>query len=114
MGKDGSVRDFSFAQRRNVSGRSGSIIARAGKVMTKDEIKNPGLRIHDRIAPAADLTLIKLQVSFREQLDIDSMDFLKFAIERSKELGVEVPEADYPKVASLDDCVEYVMEKHAR
>jgi acetyl-CoA synthetase len=39
LGKDGSVRDFSFAQRRNVSGRSGSIIARAGKVMTKDEIK---------------------------------------------------------------------------
>jgi acetyl-CoA synthetase len=41
LGKDGSVRDFSFAQRRNVSGRSGSVIAGAGKVMTKDEIKIP-------------------------------------------------------------------------
>jgi acyl carrier protein len=82
--------------------------------MTKDEIKNTVLRILGGIAPEADLTQIKPQVSFREQLDIDSMDFLNFAIGLSKELGVEVPEADYPKVASLDGCVEYVMEKRAR
>jgi acyl carrier protein len=72
------------------------------------------LRILGGIAPAADLTLIKPEVNFREQLDIDSMDFLNFAIGQSKELGVEVPEAVYPKVASLDGYVEYVMEKHAR
>jgi acyl carrier protein len=82
--------------------------------MTKDEIKNTVLRILGGIAPEADLTQIKPQVSFREQLDIDSMDFLNFAIGLSKELGVEVPEADYPKVASLDGCVEYLMEKYAR
>jgi acyl carrier protein len=81
--------------------------------VTRDEIKNTVLRILGGIAPEADITLIKPQVSFREQLDIDSMDFLNFAIGLSKELGVEVPEADYPKVASLDGCVEYVMEKHA-
>jgi acyl carrier protein len=82
--------------------------------MTRDEIKNTVLRILGGVAPEADLTQIKPQVSFRDQLDIDSMDFLNFAIGLSKELGVEVPEADYPKVASLDGCVEYVMEKHAR
>ena len=82
--------------------------------MTRDEIKNTVLRILGGIAPEADLTLIKPQVSFREQLDIDSMDFLNFAIGLNKELGVEIPEADYPKVASLDGCVEYLMEKHAR
>jgi acyl carrier protein len=82
--------------------------------MTKDEIKNTVLRILGGIAPEADLTQIKPQVSFREQLDIDSMDFLNFAIGLNKELGVEVPEADYPKVASLDGCVEYLMEKYAR
>jgi len=82
--------------------------------MTKDEIKNTVLRILGGIAPEADLTQINPQVGFREQLDIDSMDLLNFAIGLKKELGVEVPEADYPKVASLDGCVEYVMEKHAR
>jgi acyl carrier protein len=82
--------------------------------MTRDEIKNRVLRILGGIAPEADLTQIKPQVSFRDQLDIDSMDFLNFAIGLNKELGVEVPEADYPKVASLDGCVEYVMERHAK
>jgi acyl carrier protein len=82
--------------------------------MTKDEIKNTVLRILGEIAPEADLTQINPQVGFREQLDIDSMDLLNFAIGLKKELGVEVPEADYPKVASLDGCVEYVMERHAR
>jgi acyl carrier protein len=82
--------------------------------MTRDEIKNTVLRILGGIAPEADLTQIKPQVDFREQLDIDSMDFLNFAIGLNKELGVEVHEADYPKVASLDGCVEYVMEKYAR
>jgi acyl carrier protein len=82
--------------------------------MTKDEIKNAVLRILGGVAPEADLTQIKPQVSFREQLDIDSMDFLNFAVGLNKELGGEVPEADYPKVASLDGCVEYVMEKYAR
>jgi acyl carrier protein len=82
--------------------------------MTKDEIKNTVLRILGGIAPEADLTQINPQVGFREQLDIDSMDLLNFAIGLKKELGVEVPEADYPKVASLDGCVEYLMERHAR
>ena len=82
--------------------------------MTKKEIKNTVLRILGGIAPEADLTQIKPQVSFRDQLDIDSMDFLNFAIGLNKGLGVEVPEADCPKVASLDGCVEHVMEKHAR
>jgi acyl carrier protein len=82
--------------------------------MTRDEIKNTVLRILGGIAREADVTQIKPQVSFRDQLGINSMDFLNFATGLNKGLGVEVPEADYPKVASLNGCVEYVMEKHAR
>ena len=79
--------------------------------MTRDEVKNTVLRILGGIAPEADLALIKPQAGFREQLDIDSMDFLNFAIGLNKELGVEIPESDYPKVSSLDGCVEYVMKR---
>jgi hypothetical protein len=88
----------------------------AGAVITKwtKWSKNTVLRILGGIAPEADLTQINSQVGFREQLDIDSMDLLNFAIGLNKGPGVEVPEADYPKVVSLDCCVEYVMEKHAR
>jgi acyl carrier protein len=76
--------------------------------MTKDEIKNTVMRILGGIAPEADLAQIKPQVGFREQLDIDSMDFLNFVIGLTKELGVEVPESDYSKVSTLDGCVEYL------
>ncbi len=76
--------------------------------MTNDVIKNTILRILGGIAPEADLTQIKPQVSFREQFDIDSMDFLNFVIGLSKEMGVEVPESDYPKVSTLDSCIKYL------
>jgi acyl carrier protein len=47
-------------------------------------------------------------VPLREQLDIDSMDFLNFVIALHKELGVGLPEKDYPKLATLDGCVDYL------
>jgi acyl carrier protein len=47
-------------------------------------------------------------VDLRDQLDIDSMDFLNFAVALNEELGVEIPEADYGKVQTVDRLVEYV------
>jgi acyl carrier protein len=38
----------------------------------------------------------------------DSMDFPNFVIELNRELGVEVPDSDYSKAPTLDDCVEYL------
>jgi acyl carrier protein len=76
--------------------------------MTKEEIRNTVLRILNEIAPEADLTRLKPQVSFREQLDIDSMDLLNFVIALDKELHVEIPEADYRQLSTLDASVEYL------
>jgi len=76
---------------------------------TKDEIRNTVLRALGEIAPEADLTTIKPDVSFRDQLDIDSMDFLNFVIAVHEALHVEIPEADYPKMATLNGCVEYLV-----
>ncbi|MBZ5703592.1 MAG: hypothetical protein LAN84_17305, partial [Acidobacteriia bacterium] len=44
----------------------------------------------------------------RDQLDIDSMDLLNFVIALHQELHVEIPEADYPKLATLQGCVDYL------
>jgi acyl carrier protein len=74
--------------------------------MTQDEIRATVLRILGEIAPEADLTRLKPDVSFRDQLDIDSMDFLNFVIALDEELDVRIPESDYPKLSSLDACVE--------
>ncbi len=76
--------------------------------MTDGELRETVLRVLGEIAPEADPTTLKADVSFRDQLDIDSMDFLNFAIALHEELGVEIPEADYPKLATLDGCVEYL------
>jgi acyl carrier protein len=51
--------------------------------------------------------------SLREQLDLDSMDFLNFVIGVHKRLGGEIPEADYPKLASLDGAMAYLRAKGA-
>jgi acyl carrier protein len=45
---------------------------------------------------------------FRDQLDIDSMDFLTFVITLHESTGIEIPERDYPKLSSLDRCVAYL------
>ena len=76
--------------------------------MTKDEIKATVLRLLGDVAPEADLTRLKPDVGFRDQLDIDSMDFLNFVIALHDTLHVEIPETDYPKVATLNGCVEHV------
>lgn len=79
--------------------------------MTKDEIQAVVLRVLGRIAPEADLKTIDPRTSFRDQLDIDSVDFLNFAIGLNKELGVDIPDADLPKLASLDGCVSYLLSR---
>jgi acyl carrier protein len=77
--------------------------------MTRDEIRNTVLRALGSVAPETDTTHLQPNVSLREQLDIDSMDFLNFVIALHRALQVEIPEADYPKLATLDGCVEYLL-----
>jgi acyl carrier protein len=74
--------------------------------MTKEEIRSTVLRILGEIAPEADLNQLKPDVSFRDQLDIDSMDFLNFVIALDEELHVSIRESEYAKLSSLDNCVE--------
>jgi acyl carrier protein len=73
--------------------------------MTVEEIRATVLRILGEIAPEADLTHLKPDVSFRDQLDLDSMDFLNFVIALDEELDVRIPESDYPKLSTLAGCV---------
>jgi acyl carrier protein len=76
--------------------------------MTKDEIKGEILRALGAISPEVDLAQLKHDVSFRDQMDMDSVDFLNFVIALHKRLHVEIPERNYPKLATLHGCVEYL------
>lgn len=61
-----------------------------------------------RVAPGEDLSRLDATRSFRDQLEIDSMDYLRLVTLVADELGVEVPEADYPAFQTVDQAVEYV------
>lgn len=81
--------------------------------MQATDIASVILDIIATIAPDEDLSDVKPDVRLRDQLDLDSMDFLDIVMELRKRYGVEVPEEDYPKLASLDSCVEYLGPKLA-
>ncbi|MCC5790375.1 MAG: acyl carrier protein [Opitutales bacterium] len=79
--------------------------------MTKEECKQVVIDIINDIAPDEDTSDLKPDVRLRDQLDLDSMDFLDIVMELRKQHGIEVPEADYQKLASLDSCAEYLTPK---
>ncbi len=79
--------------------------------MTHDQIRQAILDIIADIAPDEDISNVKGDVRLREQLDLDSMDFLDIVMELRKRYNVEVPEADYMQLASLDSSVAYLEPK---
>ncbi len=76
--------------------------------MTRDEIREEVVDILADIAPDEDLTDLKDDVSFREQLELDSMDFLDIVMELRKRHRVQIPEEDYEHLANMDSTVNYL------
>lgn len=81
--------------------------------MTRDDISKAIIEIIEDIVPDEEFDNIKPEESLREQLDLDSMDFLDIVMELRKRYSVEVPEADYPELATLKSCVDYLEPKLA-
>ena len=77
--------------------------------MTVDEIKNVVLEIIQDIDDEADFTNLNPSEALRDQLDLDSMDFLDIVMELRKRYQIQIPEADYPQLATLDSCVSYLL-----
>jgi acyl carrier protein len=81
--------------------------------MTNEQIKQVIVDIITDVAPDEDVTNIKPDVRLRDQLELDSMDFLDIVMELRKRHNIEVPEAEYPELASLDSCATYLGPKFA-
>ena len=79
--------------------------------MTREEIISRILEIISEIAPDEELTNVDPEIPLREQLDLDSMDFLDIVMELRKKYGIEVPEEDYMELATLNKCVAYLKPK---
>ena len=76
--------------------------------MTQDEIKKVVIDIISDIAPDEDTSNLKPDVRLREQMQLDSMDFLDIVMELRKKYRVQVPEDDYVNLASMDSTVKYL------
>lgn len=76
--------------------------------MTSEEIKDLVLEIIEEIDDEADFDNLDHDEPLRDQLDLDSMDFLDIVMELRKRHQLQIPEEDYPNLATLNSCVTYL------
>ena len=81
--------------------------------MTREEIRAVALETLIDIAPEAEPMGIDGTSPLQEQLDLDSLDFLRLLEEMVDRTGLDIPERDYDKVATLDGLVEYLAAERA-
>lgn len=76
--------------------------------MSPEEIRQALLDILARIVPDEDLSQLKDGVPFREQIELDSMDFLDIVMELRKQYRVQIPEEEYAHLATMGGAVDYL------
>ena len=76
--------------------------------MTAAEIREAITAILADIAPDEDLSQLKEDVPFRDQLELDSMDFLDIVMELRKRYRIQIPEEEYLQLASMASTVQYL------
>jgi acyl carrier protein len=79
--------------------------------MTRDELEAVVADVLAGIAPEADLATVGEGEDLREALDLDSMDFLNLVIGLHEKLGIDIPEADYPKLFTKGGLLTYLSAK---
>jgi len=79
--------------------------------MNAQEVRSIVVDIIANIAPDEDLTNVKDELLLRDQLDLDSMDFLDIVMELRKSYKIEVPPEDFSKLESLESTVNYLLPK---
>ncbi len=82
--------------------------------MNEQELHDVVIRALTEVAPDVDPAAIDPQTDLTDQLDIDSIDFLNVLVNVHEQTGVEIPERDYPKLATLDDAVAYLLAAQPR
>lgn len=81
--------------------------------MDEPTLKAKILEILVSIAPEVEPDEIRPARTLRSQVDLDSMDWLNFLVALHEQLKVEIPEADYQKLVTLDDLMRYLQAKLA-
>lgn len=79
--------------------------------MNHDEIRDVLLEIIADIDEEADLAALDADKPLREQLELDSMDFLDIVMELRKRYKLQIPENEYPELSTLNSCIAYLEPK---
>lgn len=77
-------------------------------MMNHEQLAARVRRVLKDIAPGADVERLNPGHSFRDQLDMDSVDYLNFVLALEAETGVRIPDGDYPKLSTLAGCIAYL------
>jgi acyl carrier protein len=81
---------------------------------TSDEIRAAIFDVLSAIAPEADSSSLDADKPLREQIDIDSFDFLNVIIRLHEVLGIDIPEKDYGELLTLNKAISYLAARSAR
>ena len=81
--------------------------------MNNDDIRKEVVALIRSVAPEVEESDLASSLPLREQIDLDSMDWLKVILAVHEKLHVDIPEADYGKLRSLDDWVSYLCRRLA-
>ena len=77
--------------------------------MTRDALRTVVLEELVKLAPEIDPVEVSPRTRLREDLDLDSFDFVRLITALDERLGVDVPEADYRKLETLEGCLDYLL-----
>lgn len=79
--------------------------------MNEQEMRDKVVEILRSIAPEVEAGELQGRQPLRDQVDLDSMDWLNFLVALHERLGVDIPEADYARLVTLDDVVAYLLRR---
>ncbi len=79
--------------------------------MNKEQIRETILRVLEDVVPNAANQTLEPNISFHDQLELDSIDFLRLMMNLEKELNVTIFDFDYPKLSTLKGCENYLTER---
>ncbi len=77
--------------------------------MNEEQIRQIVLDILQKIAPDEDVSVLEDEVPLREQMELDSMDFLDIVMELRKRYRIQIPEEDYPQLVTMASTVAYLL-----
>jgi acyl carrier protein len=81
--------------------------------MNKEQIRAAIFKVLNEIAPEGNVEIIDPDRSFHDQLELDSIDFLRLMMALEKELDIRIFDFDYPKLSTLRGCEDYLTAKLA-